>query len=157
MGEVTACLTCKFYRGCECHRYPPTHHGYPQVREAGAITHTLGPVDGFDVDWEIEQDDYNYERLTGERGRLHGSSALFAALAGVAMGYDRIVLAGCPLDTGGHWYFEPEGPETLGPIWLGVDFAAWIDFSLMPEARKVRSMSGYTARILGTARKTWAK
>lgn len=122
-----------------------------QIKEKsknGLIAHTLGPVDGFDVDWTIEQPDYNYEFITNEKGRLHGSSAMFATLAGLTMGYKRIVLAGCPLDSEGHWYFEP-GKETLGPIWLGLDFMAWIDFAMLPEAHQVKSMSGYTARILG--------
>lgn len=127
-----------------------------KVKEhTGAITHTLGPVDGFDVDWDIEQDDYQYERITGERGRLHGSSAFFAALAGIAMGYDKIILAGCPLDSAGHWYFEPTGPETLGPLWMGVDFAAWIDFSGNGDSHRVRSMSGFTSKILGKVTKKW--
>lgn len=126
-----------------------------QVKEdTAAITHTLGPVDGFDVDWDLEQPDYHYAEITNEKGRIHGSSAMFAALAGLAMGYKKIVLAGCPLDTGGHWYFEPT-PETLGPIWLGVDFAAWMDFSLNGSADRVRSMSGYTGYILGKADKRW--
>ena len=121
----------------------------------GLVTHTLGEVDGFDVDWDLEQDDYHHEEMTNERGRLHGSSALFATLAGIAMGYDKIVLAGCPLDTEGHWYFEPNGPETLGPSWMGLDFMAWIDFSKQKEAEKVRSMSGYTEKLLGKASKSW--
>lgn len=111
----------------------------------GLITHTLGPVEGFDVDWDIEQPDYHYEEITHERGRLHGSSAFFAALAAVAMGYERVVLAGCPLDAEGHWYFE----NLYGPLWLGLDFMAWLDFSRTEDARRVRSMSGYTRQILG--------
>lgn len=127
-----------------------------QVKEqTGAITHTLGPVDGFDVDWDVEQDDYRYEQITGERGRIHGSSAMFATLAGIAMGYEKIILAGCPLDSAGHWYFEPTGPETLGPLWMGVDFAAWVDFSGNGDSHRVRSMSGYTAKILGKVSKQW--
>lgn len=122
-----------------------------QLREQGIVTHTLGNVRGFDVDWEMEAPDYGYEEITGQRGRMHGSSALFATLAGIAMGYQDIVLAGCPLDTEGHWYFKPDSPETLGPLWLGVDYQAWLDFSQQPDSDKVTSMSGYTALILGEA------
>ena len=120
----------------------------------GLMTHTLGPVDGFDVDWDLEQPDYRYEEITNERGRMHGSSAMFATLAGVAMGYGKIVLAGCPMDAEGHWYF-PQSKETMGPIWLGMDYMAWIDFSHEEQAARVRSMSGYTAKILGKAEKRW--
>lgn len=105
-----------------------------QSNGSGLITHTLGPVDGFDCDWEIIQPDYRYQEITNERGRLHGSSALFATLAGLAMGYQKIVLAGCPLDTEGHWYFEQK-KETLGPLWLGVDFMAWLDFAESEQAK----------------------
>lgn len=126
-----------------------------QVRaEYGVITHTLGAVDGFDVDWDVEQPDYHYATITNEKGRIHGSSAMFATLAGLAMGYEKVVLAGCPMDTNGHFYFEPT-PETLGPLWLGVDFAAWMDFSMNGSADRARSMSGYTAYILGRADKKW--
>jgi hypothetical protein len=112
-------------------------------------------VDGFDVDWDVDQPDYRYAEITGEKGRIHGTSAMFATLAGLAMGYEKIVLAGCPLDTNGHFYFKPTGPETLGPLWLGVDFAAWMDFSMNGNADRVRSMSGYTGYILGRADRKW--
>jgi len=118
------------------------------------IRHTLGEVDGFDVDWDLEQDDYHYQEITNEAGRMHGSSALFATLASLKMGYSHVVLAGCPLDAEGHYYFEPS-KETLGPIWLGFDYMAWLDFARMPEAARVRSMSGYTAKILEHPTKEW--
>ena len=122
----------------------------------GLVTHSLGHIAAFDVDWDMEQPDYHFEEITGQRGRIHGSSAMFAVLAGLEMGYSKIVLAGCPLDAEGHWYFEPS-KETLGPLWLGLDFMAWLDFKEEPEAEKVRSMSGYTAKILGQARRDWIR
>lgn len=117
----------------------------------GLVTHTLGEVDGFDCDWDVEQPDYNYREMTNEGARLHGTSALFAVLTAIEMGYQRIVLAGCPIDSEGHWYW-PKSKETLGPIWLGVDFMAWLDFAGTEDAKKVKSMSGYTAKILGEAK-----
>jgi len=116
----------------------------------GLLTHTMGEVRNFDCDWDIEQPDYHYEDITHEKGRLHGSSSLFATLAAVAMGYQKIILAGCPMDSEGHWYFEPTGPETLGPMWQGMDYMAWIDFAETEASNKVRSMSGYTAKLLGS-------
>lgn len=123
----------------------------------GTIRHTLGECDGFDVDWDLEQPDYHFETITGQKGRLHGSSAMFATLAGFAMGYEKIVLAGCPIDHGGHWYFADKNKETLGPIWLGADLMAWIDFKEQAESSRVRSMSGYTAKILGRADMRWLR
>ena len=118
--------------------------------------HTLGNVRGFDVDWDIEQPDYHFQDITGDAGRSHGSSAFFATLASLHMGYEKIVLAGCPLDSKGHYYFQDKTKETLGPIWLGFDFMTWLDFSKTEEAKKVKSLSGYTAIILGKATKEWA-
>lgn len=125
----------------------------------GTVKHTLGEVDGFDADWDMEQDDYGYPIITGEGrdSRVHGSSSLFATLAGIAMGYKKIVLAGCPLDMRGHWYFPEKRKETLGPLWLGVDFMAWIDFAHQDDSLTVRSMSGYTEKILGTASEAWVR
>lgn len=121
----------------------------------GTIKHSFGEIRGFDVDWEITQHDYHFDEITGEKAfRTHGSSSLFGTLAALFMGYKRIVLAGCPLDTEGHYYFEPRA-DTLGPIWLGFDFMAWLDFAELPEAAKVRSMSGYTAKMIGEATKEW--
>jgi len=119
------------------------------------IKHTFGNVRGFDADWDVEQDNYHHSVITGDANRFHGSSALFATLASLSMGYGRIVLAGCPLDTEGHYYFPKKSKDTLGPIWLGYDFMAWLEFSQMQDAYKVRSMSGYTKIILGDANKAW--
>jgi len=126
----------------------------------GLITHTLGHIDEFDADWEIDQPDYHNTEVTNEGGRLHGSSAIFAVSAGLAMGYQRIILAGCPLDTNGHWYYgqelyETQPQEVYGPIWLGYDFMAWLDFTNQENSKQVRSMSGYTKKILGEATKQW--
>jgi hypothetical protein len=121
----------------------------------GTITHTLGPVEGFDVDWDMEQPDYHFPEITNQKDRIHGSSALFATLAGLYLGYSKVVLAGCPLDQNGHYYFDKKDKDTLGPLWLGMDFMAWLDFTEQTEASRVRSMSGYTAKILGQADREW--
>ena len=121
----------------------------------GAVTHTIGDVRNFDTDWDVIQPDYNYAKITGQEGRMHGSTALFAVLVSIEIGYKKIILAGCPLDTEGHWYWEPDTPETLGPIWQCTDIMAWIDFKEQQEAKNVKSMSGYTAKILGKAKERW--
>uniref|UniRef100_A0A6M3KIV2 Uncharacterized protein n=1 Tax=viral metagenome TaxID=1070528 RepID=A0A6M3KIV2_9ZZZZ len=83
----------------------------------------------------------------------HGSSALFAAYICLTLGYKKIVLAGCPLDSNGHWYFPA---NQLGPRWTGESYQAWLDFAREPEAKKVKSLSGYTAQIVGEATREWA-
>jgi hypothetical protein len=105
------------------------------------ITHTLGDVEWVDAGWDLEASPWPSEEVM-----WHGSTALFAVLIGIAMGYPRIVLAGCPLDSKGHWYFPD---ETYGPKWTGETYQAWFEFAETPEAGRVKSMSGYTKQLLG--------
>lgn len=107
------------------------------------IRHTIGPCDGYDIDWD---DGVKFDEP------WLGSSALFAVFAGLALGYAKCVLAGCPLDSEGHWF---AAPEERGPEWSKDDLKAWSDFALMPESERVRSLSGYTAQILGKPEKEW--
>ena len=108
--------------------------------------HTLGAMRGFDFDWSIPQSDYDMEDIL-----WHGSTALFCVYTALAMGYRRVVLAGCPMDSGGHWYH----PGIKGPRWTGESYRAWLDFKQLPEAERVRSMSGYTKIILGEPDAPW--
>ena len=100
------------------------------------VRHTIGECDGYDVIWDDGRPD-------GEP--WYGSSALFATLIGLTLGYKAILLAGCPLDKEGHWYF---GEEWKGPEWREEDYQAWINFSKLPEAKKVKSLSGFTREVL---------
>lgn len=106
----------------------------------GTLRHTLGEVRGYDVDWDINGSPYNMDEVL-----WHGTTSLFAVLTCLKMGYEQIVLAGCPLDSKGHWYF----PKTTGPEWPGQTYQVWLDFAASPEAKRVKSFSGYTAQMLG--------
>ena len=113
------------------------------------IRHTLGSCKGFDIDWDIDGDiPWDVSEII-----WHGSTALFAVLAGIAMGYDQMVLAGVPLDSKGHWYFDQQ--KYPGPPWTYQTYQAWFEFAETPEAKQVRSMSGYTKTLLGQPTKTW--
>jgi hypothetical protein len=69
------------------------------------------------------------------------------------MGYEKIVVAGMPLDMEPCWY-EPDSDE--GPNWMGWMYVQWMDFKTnVPAAQRVRSMSGYSEFILGKANKEW--
>ncbi len=106
------------------------------------IRHTLGDVRGYDVDWDIKDD-----VIWGKDDQVlwHGSSSLFAVYVALALGYEKIYLAGCPMDTNGHWFYA----DDTGPLWDGESFMAWLEFAKTPEAKKVESLSGYTRQILG--------
>lgn len=112
--------------------------------------HTLGVIPiAYDYFWEV------CNNLEGEYARhlWMGNTGYFAILSSIAMGYERIVIAGMPLDNGRHFY-DPEGTE--GPQWIGRAYTQWMDFKIkVPDAEKVKSMSGYTAFILGEAKKEW--
>lgn len=114
------------------------------------IRHTIGtcPV-GYDVFWGIVDDLEN----ENQKSIWAGNSGYFAVLASLHMGYRRVVLGGMPLDRSAHWY-EPE--DDVGPNWVGACYTQWMDFKMQhPEAHRVRSLSGYSAFILGTADREW--
>jgi hypothetical protein len=59
-----------------------------------------------------------------------------------------------PLDSTPHWYEDPS--TNRGPNWAGHVYTQWMDFKLkVPGAANVKSMSGYSAFILGEADKKW--
>ena len=83
----------------------------------------------------------------------HGTSSLGATYAALAMGYERIVLCGVPLDNSGHFFDPPNGRYTfsrfeqeVGDVYGGVQY--WTAVSPLFED-KVRSMSGRTKELLG--------
>lgn len=114
----------------------------------GILRHTLGEVDGYDMDWEAVDE---WPIIT-DTEIWHGSTSLFAAMCAVSMGYEKIILAGCPMDQKGHWYFDE---SITGPRWSVECFMAWLEFAKQPESKRVRSMSGYTGQILGQPNKQW--
>lgn len=77
----------------------------------------------------------------------YGTSSLNAVFCGLCLGYDRIVLCGCPLDDSGH-YFDPP--------WVSTRFAKeghrdnWKTSKQRIFDGKVRSMSGFTRDLLGS-------
>lgn len=85
----------------------------------------------------------------------HGTSALGAALVGVGLGYDLIVLCGVPLDN---------GPHNGEPPWRKCAFSSeaaskdneinlyWKKAKELAFENKVRSMSGRTKAWLGAPR-----
>ena len=101
-----------------------------------AVRHTIGECPGYDCVWDDGMPD-------GEP--WYGSSSLFAALIGLILGYKAIILAGCPMDMAGHWYWPAEHP---GPEWRQKDYQAWEDFARAPKPGQVTSLSGFTRDVL---------
>lgn len=115
------------------------------------LRHCIGILPyGFDVFWRAA----NFNDMTPTGQHLwQGNSVFLAILSSLKMGYEKVILAGVPLDTNKHWY-DPEGLK--GPNWLGRVYRQWMDFQLEhPKADNIRSMGGYSAFILGKATKEW--
>lgn len=77
------------------------------------------------------------------------SSGIYAAKVALEDGYDRVVLAGVPMQQdGGHF--------TRGRPWLQVDsFIPGLELALPHLKEKVRSMSGRTKELLGAPDPAW--
>lgn len=75
-----------------------------------------------------------------------GSSGLFACYAALLMGYDRIVLAGVPMDGSGH-FFDP--PWVNQSQFGRADRIEWEWARENVFANRVRSLSGITRDMLG--------
>jgi len=117
-----------------------------KARNGHIYRHTLGECKGFDVDWDIVGSMWNLDDVV-----WHGSSALFAVMTCQAMGYEKIILAGAPLDSKGHWYLE----NSKGPKWSGESYQAWFEFARLPASKNVKSLSGYTGQLLGVPTEEW--
>ncbi len=137
-----------------------TENVNPKIESSKPITrHCIGGekatdnclgISIYDVYWLM---DYPWENEYQKRVFV-GNTGYFAVLTAINMGYEKIVLAGMPLDRTAHWY-EQEVEE--GPNWSGLTYTQWIDFKMLhPHADRVRSVSGYSAFILGQANKEWA-
>jgi len=115
------------------------------------VTHTLGDVEWFDIGWEVED-----QPIQSDEVLWHGSTALFSVLVGLSLGYDRIVLAGCPMDSKGHWYFSEDVEPRGLPKWTPESYQVWFEFAKHPKSYNVRSMSGYTKTLLAPATAEWS-
>lgn len=117
-------------------RYMPGWRAYRQGHCYGdtlrAVTHALDAAPDIDFAW----------RMTPHGG----NGGLFAALVGLLLGYDRIVLAGIPCDGQGH-YFDP--PNVAHSGFGRDDLVEWEFFRDAFFGDRVRSLSGKTREILG--------
>lgn len=82
-----------------------------------------------------------------------GSSGLFAVRVGIALGYDKIVLAGIPLDGTGHWYDPPKAKPR--PYLDRATRLEWAQLKQSQDAIKVRSVSGVTKTWFGEPTEDW--
>lgn len=81
-----------------------------------------------------------------------GSSGLLAITVALALGYQKIILCGVPLDKKAGHYFSPDVPWMDGPRYRH----AWIKHKGDMDGR-VKSMSGWTQALLGAPTKEWVQ
>lgn len=88
-----------------------------------------------------------------------GTSSLFATQVALSLGYDLVVLAGCPLDSSGHFYDPPGAPTNPACLYdkpgfrhLRTDWKAAADELFGGD---VRSFSGFTKDVCGFPTKEW--
>jgi len=136
---------------CPLHHYASLHAGHLLKRFdlrkdyglscGGTVLHSdqAYTVNGFSIDvvWPF-----------GPVQIPHLLSGGFAVLVGLALGYDRIVMAGCPNNGTGRFLDEP---EQVGAYEHPKVMERWQDLiEQYPEIRaRVRSMSGNTRQWLG--------
>ena len=107
-------------------------------RQEYTHNHSTLPAEGVTCVWDIANNG--------------GTSSLFAVKVALACGYNRVILAGVPLDRSGH-YYDGSGVET--------DYdcrairAVWDQAAAEVFAGRVRSMSGQTREFLGFPDDQW--
>jgi len=121
-----------------CSLHPEYFPGWLKYREGHnyqghVFTHSVKKVDGVQVAWH----------MLPTRG---GSSGLFATIIACLLGYERIVLAGIPMDGQGHYFDDPaEDYSQFGRP----DMIEWAWAKENVFQGRVKSMSGKTRALLG--------
>lgn len=100
------------------------------AQKLGSMIHAEAPYPMVDHVWEAP---------------LTGTSSLFATKIMLALGYDEVLLAGCPLDDSGRYY---DAPWNKGCDLNPMSLKEWEEFLPIFNGR-VKSMSGRTRELLG--------
>lgn len=84
-----------------------------------------------------------------------GTSGLFGAILALALGYDKVVLAGIPLDDQGHFYDPPD--KTSGGFKSSFIRNEWKKVKEIYFNDRIRSLSGWTREFLGEPDDAWLR
>lgn len=129
------------------------------IHYPGRIDHwvTLHPAN-FPV-WESKREgNWDYTRWSEsppcdeELDSWGGSSGIYGARVALHLGFDRVVLCGVPLDERPH--FHDSDRWSKGPWLVAKEHRRELD-AIKDRLGNVRSMSGYTAEVLGTPTEEW--
>jgi hypothetical protein len=109
-----------------------------RYNHADFVTHSVG--EPADVVWQV-------------RSVASSLSGNFSAVIGIAMGYGRIVLCGCPEDNSGH-YWDSLDTHPHNDFEVTRIHYHWTDHAALFKG-KVRSMSGWTREFFGYPTEDW--
>jgi len=84
-------------------------------------------------------------------GAMGGTSALFAVMVALALGYEKVVLAGVPLDASGRLF----DPPAVNKRYDGHILAEWNNAKQNYFKDRVRALSGNAVAILGAFDQVW--
>ena len=101
-------------------------------------THCNRKAEGIDFVWEV--------------ANAGGTSALFGCRIGIAMGYKKIVLCGCPMDNTGHYW---EDPDTKGILACPAIAEVWKIAGKNELTGYVRAASGPITEYVGEITQEW--
>ena len=104
-----------------------------------------GEENGFDIRW-VKQD----------RRGWSGTTATLGIKIAISLDYIRMVMAGCPMDSSGHWYDKHLKEEDFKRksvhshhLWF------WTELATRPLGTFIRSMSGNTRDLFGEPTQKW--
>jgi hypothetical protein len=107
------------------------------------ITHSPVPTN------QKSETDYTWYFEKGQGG----TSGLFAVMLALALGYDRVVLCGMPLDDLGHFYDPPNHRD--GCFRSDFIHSEWNEVNKLYFNNRVKSLSGWTRNLLGEPDESW--
>jgi hypothetical protein len=156
-GVIAVNGTALYYKGkidhaCSLHPEEPTI--WTSLRKAyfcescTILTHAHAAL-GKQFSPSYEEADYSWQIEDANSG----TSGLFGVMLALALGYDRIILAGIPMDDQGHFY----DPPWLTDGCFKSDFvrSEWRRISQIYFDGRVKSLSGWTKDLLGEPDDTW--
>jgi hypothetical protein len=129
--------------------------GDSHTKSMQKVAETLGPPTLRHC-WNQNSTNFDIRWSRNSSKPWNGTTANLGVKIGIALGYLKIVLAGCPMDNSGNWYSD-DMPETDAKKYKNhtAHLWKWTEIASRPIGRFIRSMSGNTADLLGEPDFDW--
>ena len=106
--------------------------------------------------WNAESRHFDVRWARNSSKPWNGTTANLGIKIGIALGYMKIVLAGCPMDNQGNWYSKilkkndvKRNKSHTPHLWK------WTEIASRPIGRFIRSYSGNTKDLFGEPTQQW--